>query len=277
MEKGTLRCDANVSVRPKGSTELRTRCELKNVNSFTFVARGIDALVAQQIATYEAGGGVRQETYDYDPDTNALHVHRAKEEADDYRYFPEPDLVPVEPERELVERLRTELPELPGERVRRLEPTVGREVATALVTGGRDRLFDGLVAEGAEPKAAANVLMNQLAAAGVDARAVDAKELAKLIEARATLPRATFDEALAASATPGFSAAGYLGEAAIADTSELEPLVDRILAANPAEVDAYRGGKTGLLGFFVGQVMRETHGKASPQVVNELVRAKLDA
>ena len=146
MEKGTLRCDANVSVRPAGSDELRTRCELKNVNSFNFVARGIDALVAQQIASYEAGGEVEQETYDYDAASNRLTVHRSKEEADDYRYFPEPDLVPVEPDRALVEQLRAELPEAPGERIRRLEAELGLETALGLVTGGRDRLHAALVA-----------------------------------------------------------------------------------------------------------------------------------
>jgi aspartyl-tRNA(Asn)/glutamyl-tRNA(Gln) amidotransferase subunit B len=275
MEKGTLRCDANVSVRPAGSTELRTRCELKNVNSFGFVARGIDAEIARQIAVYESGGTIRQETYDYDAASNTLTVHRAKEEADDYRYFPEPDLVPVAPDRELVERLRAELPELPGERIRRLGPQLGLETATGLVTGGRDRLHDALVAAGVEAKASANVLMNQLAAAGVDPDVVDATELARLIDARASIPRAAFDEAIAASASPGFKAETYLAEAAISDTSALDPVIERILAANPAEVAAYRGGKQGLLGFFVGQVMRETQGKASPQAVNELVRAKL--
>jgi aspartyl-tRNA(Asn)/glutamyl-tRNA(Gln) amidotransferase subunit B len=262
-------------VRPAGSTELRTRCELKNVNSFNFVARGIDALVAQQIATYEAGGEVKQETYDYDPASNRLTVHRSKEEADDYRYFPEPDLVPIEPDPALVERLRAELPEAPGERIRRLEAELGLETALGLVTGGRDRLHAALVAAGVEPKAAANVLMNQLAAAGVDPDAVDAVELAKLIDARSSIPRTAFDEALAASGSPGFAAERYLAEASISDSSELEPVVDRILAANPDKVEEFRAGKEGLLGFFVGQVMRETGGKASPQAVNALVRAKL--
>src|SRR3954471_2324256 len=275
MEKGTLRVDANVSVRPAGSDELRTRCELKNVNSFAFVARGIDALVAQQIAIYEDGGEVKQETYDFDPASNRLTVQRAKEEADDYRYFPEPDLVPVAPDPALVERLRAALPELPGDRIRRLAAELGLETATGLVTGGRDRLHDALVAAGVEAKASANVLMNQLAAAGVDPAAVNATELAKLIEARASIPRSAFDEAIVRSADAGFAAEAYLGEAAIAESSELEPLVDRVIAANPKEAEAYRGGKQGLLGFFVGQVMREAQGKASPQRVNELVRAKL--
>jgi aspartyl-tRNA(Asn)/glutamyl-tRNA(Gln) amidotransferase subunit B len=245
------------------------------VNSFAFVARGIDAEIARQIAVYESGGEIRQETYDYDPASNTLTVHRAKEEADDYRYFPEPDLVPVRPERELVERLRAEIGELPGDRIRRLEQELGVETATGLVTTGRDRVFDKLVHEGVEPRIAANLVMNELAATGVDPSKVAAAELAKVVAARASVPRATFDEALAHSADDGFAADAYLAEAAIADSSELEPLIDRILAANPKEVEAYRGGKQGLIGFFVGQVMRETQGKASPQAVNELLRAKL--
>src|SRR5207247_500372 len=161
MEKGTLRCDANVSVRPAGSSELRTRCELKNVNSFSFVARGIDAEIARQIAVYEAGGTVKQETYDYDAASSTLTVHRAKEEADDYRYFPEPDLVPIEPEAELVERLRGEIGELPAARIRRLAETVGFDVAEELVMTGKDWKADALAREGVEWRTAANTAMNQ--------------------------------------------------------------------------------------------------------------------
>jgi aspartyl-tRNA(Asn)/glutamyl-tRNA(Gln) amidotransferase subunit B len=277
MEKGTLRVDGNVSVRPVGSAELRTRTELKNMNSFNFIARGIEAEIERQIGVWESGGEVVQQTFDFDAKSGTLTPRRQKEEADDYRYFPEPDLVPVEPPADLVERLRSELPELPGVRVRRLEEAVGFETATGLVTAGRDRLYSGVVAAGAEPRAAANVLMNQFAATGVDPAGVDAGELAKLIDARDAIPRAAFAEALAASGEAGFSADRYLAEAVVADASELEPLVDRILDANPGEVAAYRGGKEGLLGFFVGQVMKETQGKANPKVVNELVREKLRA
>ncbi|MGZ4360090.1 MAG: Asp-tRNA(Asn)/Glu-tRNA(Gln) amidotransferase subunit GatB [Gaiellaceae bacterium] len=275
MEKGTLRCDANISVRPAGSSELRTRCELKNMNSFNFIGRGIEAEVARQISLYESGGQVRQETYDFDAASGTLTVHRSKEEAEDYRYFPEPDLVPYEPEQELVERLRGELPELPGARIARLEPALGLELALGLVTGGRDALYEALLSEGSEARAAANVLMNQVAAAGIDPDAVNATELARLIGAREEIPRAAFDEAIARAADPGFRAERYLAEAAISDSGELEPIVERILAANPGEVEQFRAGKQGLLGFFVGQVMRETQGKANPKVVNELVREKL--
>jgi aspartyl-tRNA(Asn)/glutamyl-tRNA(Gln) amidotransferase subunit B len=280
MEKGTLRADANVSVRKSGETEYRTRTELKNMNSFTFIARGIDAEVARQIALYESGGEVVQETYDYDPDTNALTPHRAKEEADDYRYFPEPDLVPLEPARELVERLRAELPELPGARIRRFESQYGLPYYDAEVLNGSPalaELFEGVVGAGAEAKAASNVLMNQFAAAGVDPASVDAAELSKLIQERDRIPRHVFLEALAASADPGFAADRFLADGLVADVSELEPVVERILASNEEQVAAYQAGKKGLLGFFVGQVMTETQGKADPKVVNELLREKLKA
>jgi aspartyl-tRNA(Asn)/glutamyl-tRNA(Gln) amidotransferase subunit B len=275
MEKGSLRCDANVSVREVGETGFRTRWELKNMNSFSFIGRGIERAVREQIALYESGGEVVQETYDYDSDRDILTPHRSKEEAEDYRYFPEPDLVPTEPSRELVERLRADLPELPGARIRRLEATVGLETATGLVTSGRAGLFERVVAAGADERAAGNVLMNQFAATGVDPEAADADELAKLIEARDRIPRAAFAEALAASGDAGFSAERYLSDGAISDAASLEPLVDRILAANESQVAAYRAGKEGLLGFFVGQVMRETQGKADPRAVNELLREKL--
>jgi aspartyl-tRNA(Asn)/glutamyl-tRNA(Gln) amidotransferase subunit B len=277
MEKGTMRADANVSVRPAGSDELRTRTELKNMNSFNFIARGIEAEVARQIEVWESGGEVVQATFDFDAATGALTARRVKEEAEDYRYFPEPDLVPIEPSRELVERLRAEVPELPAARVRRLKEAVGFDSAHDLVTSGRDRLYEAVVAAGTEARAAANVLMNQFAATGVDPKSVNAAELAKLIDARASIPRAAFTDALAASGNPDFSAESYLGEAAVADVSELDPVIDRILADNPKEVDAYRGGKQALLGFFVGQVMRETQGKANAKVVNERLRARLGA
>jgi aspartyl-tRNA(Asn)/glutamyl-tRNA(Gln) amidotransferase subunit B len=277
MEKGTLRVDANVSVRPEGSDELRTRTELKNMNSFNFVARGIDAEVARQIAVWESGEEVRQETYDFDAATGALTPRRAKEEADDYRYFPEPDLVPVEPSADLVERLRSELPELPAARIRRIEADLDLERATVLVTGGLDGLWEETVAAGAERLAAANVIANNLVGAGIDLGAVSAAELARLVEARERLPRAAFDEAISKLGEPGFSADPYLAQEAVSDTEELEPIVLRILEANAGQVEAYRSGKEGLLGFFVGQVMKETQGKANPRVVSELVREKLSA
>jgi aspartyl-tRNA(Asn)/glutamyl-tRNA(Gln) amidotransferase subunit B len=275
MEKGTLRADANVSVRPAGSDELRTRTELKNMNSFNYIARGIEAEVARQIEVWEFGDEVVQETYDYDADTGRLTPRRTKEEADDYRYFPEPDLVPVEPDAELVERLRAEVPEAPGARIRRLEAELDFELAEGVVTSGRDAVYSRT--PGDDRRAVANVIMNQLAAAGVDPARVNGEELGKLIEARERIPRPVFLEALAKSADEGFRAAEYTEQAALADASELAPLIEDVLAAHPAEVDSYRGGKQALLGFFVGQVMKRTQGKADARAVNELLREKLNA
>jgi aspartyl-tRNA(Asn)/glutamyl-tRNA(Gln) amidotransferase subunit B len=272
MEKGSLRFDVNVSVRPQGSDELRTRTELKNLNSFGFAAKAIQREVERQIAVYEAGGEVEQETLHFDPGAESAPPLRSKEEAQDYRYFPEPDLVPVEPPLELVEQIRAELPESPATRVRRIAAELDHDLAEDLVTSGRDRLYERVPGE---RRAVANVLMNQFAASGVDPGSVDPDELGKLIEARSRIPRDKFTEALAASGDPGFSADPYLGDGLVADTGELEPIVEGILAANPGQVEAYRGGKEGLLGFFVGQVMKETQGKADPRVVNELLREKL--
>ena len=276
MEKGTLRVDANVSVRPAGSDELRTRTEIKNMNSFSHIGRGIEAEIARQIEAWESGGVVEQHTYDFDVSSGTLTARREKEEADDYRYFPEPDLVPVEPPEELVERLRAELPELPAARIRRIGESLDHDRAVVLVTGGLDALWETTVAAGADAVGAANVVANQLVGAGVDPSAVDPGELAKLVGARERIPRKAFDEAIGRVGEPGFSAEPYLAQEAVSDTGSLEPIVDAILAANPAQVEQYRGGKQGLLGFFVGQVMKETKGAADARVVNDLVRAKLD-
>jgi aspartyl-tRNA(Asn)/glutamyl-tRNA(Gln) amidotransferase subunit B len=277
MEKGTLRVDANVSVRPRGSDELRTRWELKNMNSFTFIGRAIETAMRDQIALYEQGAAVEQHTYDYEPESDRLTPHRAKEEADDYRYFPEPDLVPVRPEPALVEQFREELPELPGRRIVRLRDELGAATAQTLVTGGLDALWAATRDAGGEPVATANVIANQLVGAGVDPGAVDPRELAKLVSGREEIPRKAFDDAIAHAGDEGFSAEPYLEQKALADTSQLEPIVDEVLAQNESQVEAYRGGKAGLLGFFVGQVMQRTNGQADARVVNELVRKKLEA
>ena len=274
MEKGSLRFDVNVSVREGAEAGLRTRTELKNMNSFNFAAKGIDREIRRQVEIYESGGEVEQETLHFDPGNEAAPPLRSKEEAQDYRYFPEPDLVPLEPERELVERLRADLPELPTARIRRLEGEVGFVLAEGLVTSGRDELYSRTPGE---REAVANVLMNELAATGIDPATVNGEELGKVIARRAEIPRSAFAEALAASGSPDFSAEQYLAEAAIADVSELDPVIDRILSEHASQVEAYRGGKEGLLGFFVGQVMRETGGKANPKVVNERLREKLRA
>jgi aspartyl-tRNA(Asn)/glutamyl-tRNA(Gln) amidotransferase subunit B len=275
MEKGSLRFDVNVSVRPEGSDELRTRTELKNLNSFAFAAKAIQREVERQVSVYESGGEIEQETLHFDPGAESAPPLRSKEEAQDYRYLPEPDLVPIEPPAELVERVRGELPESPGARIGRLAAALDHELATDLVTSGRDRLYEAVPGE--DRRGVANVLMNQFAASGVDPASVNAEELAKLIEARSSIPRDRLTEALAASGDPDFAAEKYLGDGLVADTGELEPIVEQILAENPDNVAAYKGGKEGLLGFFVGQVMKQTQGKADPRVVNELVREKLSS
>jgi aspartyl-tRNA(Asn)/glutamyl-tRNA(Gln) amidotransferase subunit B len=274
MEKGSLRCDANVSVRAAGETRFRTKTELKNMNSFKFVADGIAAELTRQEAVYESGGEITQDTLHYDPATGKVAALRSKEYADDYRYFPEPDLVPVEPPQEMIEAARRELGELPGARIRRLEEEVGFELASGLVTSSRDGLYARVPGE---RRAVANVLMNQFAASGVDPDHANAEELGKLIEARDTIPRAAFAEALAASGNGDFLADRYLGEAAISDASELDPVIERVLEANEAQVASFKAGKEGVLGYLVGQVMRETEGKANPKIVNERLREKLGA
>jgi aspartyl-tRNA(Asn)/glutamyl-tRNA(Gln) amidotransferase subunit B len=268
MEKGTLRADVNVSVRRRGEEGYRPRWEIKNMNSFTFIGRAIEAAIRQQVAAHEAGDEVEQSTYDYDADTDVLTVHRSKEEADDYRYFPEPDLVPAEPPAELVERLRGELPELPGARIRRLEPQVGLAQAAELVSTGNERKAELLAAEGIEWRAAANVAMNR-----GDFLPENAPALAAVL--RANVTREALDRAFAAAAAGPISADAYLAQAAVGDESALAPVVDAVLAANPQQVETYRNGKEGVLGFFVGQVMRETQGKADPKVVNRLLRERL--
>ena len=278
MEKGTLRADANVSVREVGETAYRTRTELKNMNSFNHIARGIDAELRRQIETWESGGVVVQETLDYEVKSDTVTSRRRKEEADDYRYFPEPDLVPLDPPAELVERARGEVLELPGERIRRFEQQYGLSYYDAEVLNGSAALaalYEQVALDGVDAKAASNVLMNDFVATGIDPASVDGTELGKLIAARSTIPRETFARALAESGDPEFRAETYLGDTLVADTAELEPLVDRILEASPGQVATYKAGKEGVLGFFVGQVMKETQGKADPKVVNELLRRKL--
>jgi aspartyl-tRNA(Asn)/glutamyl-tRNA(Gln) amidotransferase subunit B len=277
LEKGSMRFDVNVSVRPAGSDELRTRTELKNMNSFNFAAKGIEREIARQVRIYEQGGTVEQETLHFDPAHEESPPMRSKEEAQDYRYFPEPDLVPVHPAEDVIERLRSEIGELPGARISRVASTLSFYDADVLVTGGLDRLWSDVVAAGADPKEAANVLANQFVAAGVAPESANASELAKLVAARAEIPRAAFDEALVKVGDDGFSAEPYLAQKAVSDVAELDPLIDRIIAANPGQAEQYRGGKQGLLGFFVGQVMKETGGKADPRAVNERVREKLGA
>jgi aspartyl-tRNA(Asn)/glutamyl-tRNA(Gln) amidotransferase subunit B len=273
MEKGQLRADANVSVRERGETGFRTRTELKNMNSFNHIARGIDAEVRRQIATWESGGEVVQQTLDYEVKSDTVTPRRRKEEADDYRYFPEPDLVPIEPQPDVIARLSSELPELPGARIRTLTADVGFDHAVDLVTTGNEHKARLLVENGLDWPTAANVAMNQLAA--IDPLPENGPALVAIIKQRDAITREALIASFADSAAGPLDAEAVLAQQVVGDASELGPLVDRILADSPGQVAAYKGGKQGLLGYFVGQVMRETHGKADPKVVNELIRTKL--
>jgi aspartyl-tRNA(Asn)/glutamyl-tRNA(Gln) amidotransferase subunit B len=268
MEKGTLRADINVSVRRAGEDGFRPRWEIKNMNSFTFAGRAVEAAFRQQVESHEAGDEVVQSTYDYDADTDRLTVHRSKEEADDYRYFPEPDLVPVEPPAELVERLRGDVRERPGDRIRRLAGELGFAAAAELVTTGNERKAEALAAEGVEPKVAAAIAMNR-----GDFLPENAGALARIVQANVT--REALDEAFAAAAEGPIEAEDYLSRTTLGDEETLVPVIDAVIAAHPEQVETYRGGKEGVLGFLVGQVMRETQGKADPKVVNQLLREKL--
>jgi aspartyl-tRNA(Asn)/glutamyl-tRNA(Gln) amidotransferase subunit B len=279
MEKGSLRFDVNVSVRPAGADELRTRTELKNMNSFAFAARGIEREIERQVALYESGGQVEQETLHFDPNREDAPPLRSKEEAQDYRYFPEPDLVPVEPLLEWsLDELRATLPELPAARLERLL-AAGLELrdAEALNTEpARVSLFESLCEAGIEPKPAATFVLNDVTRHEVDPARVNGAELAKVLRERDEIPREAFDAAVAASAGDDFSADEYLQERTVADASALDPVIDRILSENAEQVEAYRAGKKGLLGFFVGLVMRETGGKANPKVVSQRLLEKLE-
>ena len=268
MEKGTLRADVNVSVRRVGEEGYRPRWEIKNMNSFTFVGRAIEAAYRQQVEAHGAGEEIAQSTYDYDPDTDGLTVHRSKEEADDYRYFPEPDLVPVEPPAELVARLRGEVTERPGDRIRRYEEELGLERAVELVLTGNERKAKLLAEAGLPWPEAAAVAMNR-----DDFLPENAGALARIVQANVT--REALDAAFVEAAKGPIDADGYLSQTALVDEEELIPVIEKVIAAHPDQVETYRGGKEGVLGFFVGQVMRETQGKADPKVVSRLLVERL--
>jgi aspartyl-tRNA(Asn)/glutamyl-tRNA(Gln) amidotransferase subunit B len=215
-----------------------------------------------------AGEDVFQSTYDYDDSTDRLTVHRSKEEADDYRYFPEPDLVPVEPPTALVEQLRGQVPERPGDRIRRLSAELGFASASELVMTGNESQAEALAAEGVDLKTAAAIAMNR-----GDFLPENAGALARIVQASVT--REALDEAFAAAAEGPIDAEDYLSRTALGDEETLAPVIDAVVAAHPEQVETYRGGKEGVLGFLVGQVMRETGGKADAKIVNQLLREKL--
>ncbi len=289
MEEGQIRWDANVSVRPAGSDTLGTRTELKNMNSFRFLQQALESEVPRQIAVLEAGGTIDQETLHFDPDTGATTPLRSKEEAHDYRYFPEPDLVPLLTDPGWVEQVRRDLPELPAARVARFASRYGLSRYDAAVLGGGGalaRFYEDVVAAGIEPKLAANWTMGEYAAhlnaTGLEPGHghVTAERLAALLRLVAdgtvsgTAAKQAFALMIEERAEPGDVVARHdLGQ--VSDEGALRAIVAEVLAGHAAQVEQYRAGKQQVAGFFVGQVMKATQGKANPQLVGELVRAAL--
>ncbi len=279
-EKGSLRCDANVSVRRLGEAGFGTKTELKNMNSFKFLGEGMAAEIRRQIELLESGQDVRQETLHYDPQARELHARRSKEEADDYRYFPEPDLVPLEPSAADIERLRAGMPELPAARIGRFRAVHGLSVQDASDLNAAPTVadyFEVVVAAGADPKTAADWVRNQPSA--VDA--VPAAALAGVIRliAAGTITATIAKQVYALlEADPAADPAALVeqhGLASIGDSSELEAMVDTVLAANPQFVEQFRAGKEGVINALVGQVMKQTRGRADARQVQQLLRDRL--
>ena len=290
MQEGSLRCDANVSVRRRGETRLGTRAELKNLNSFRFVERAIEYEVTRQIDVIESGGSVVQETRLYDPDRHETRSMRAKEEANDYRYFPDPDLLPLVLEAGLIESVRKELPELPSARRERFTREHGLSAYDAGVLTAERELADYyeavVAALGGEAKLAANWVMGELAAAlnrdglAITGSKLDARALAGLL-------RRIVDNTLSGKIAKEVFEAMWVGEGdadavinkrglkQITDTDAIAAIADEVIAANPSQLADYRGGKDKLFGYFVGRVMKATQGKANPAEVNRLLKQKL--
>ena len=291
MEEGSFRCDANVSLRPVGTEPFGTRTELKNLNSFRNVQRAIEYEMARQQDVLDDGDKVVQETRLYDAVKNTTASMRSKEEAHDYRYFPDPDILPIDISEEEMARWRVEMPELPQQRLARFVALAGLPEAEAEVlvqSRGLADFFEAAAAK-ADPKKVANFVLGPLLrecnsrglnAADPSVWAMKPEALAELVRLvdggtiSAKIANDIFGDIFELGAMPE----AYVKEKGlvqISDTSALEAAVDEVIAANPAEVEAYRGGKTKLISFFVGQIMRATKGKANPALVNELLAKKL--
>jgi aspartyl-tRNA(Asn)/glutamyl-tRNA(Gln) amidotransferase subunit B len=292
MEEGSLRCDANISIRPAGTEALGTKTELKNMNSFRFIERGIRAEVARQEAILREGGTVEQETLHFDPRTEAITSLRSKEEAHDYRYFPEPDLVPVAISREMLDRAKAALPELPLDRAQRFERELGLSADSAKLLAFRTELGDyyeaalGARDDGVpEPQPLANWIANELVSRlGADADPADSKvepgALARLVAmvgdrtVTQGAARQVLDRLVAEGGDPqAIVEAEGLG--AVGGADELAPIVEQALAANPDVAEKLRGGDMKPIGVIVGHVMRETKGRADGGEVTRLIRAQL--
>ena len=292
MQEGSFRCDANVSVRPVGAQRFGTRAEIKNLNSFRFVERAINFEVARQIELLESGGKVVQETRLYDPDKGETRSMRTKEEANDYRYFPDPDLLPVELDEAFIESVRATLPELPDQKSARFTAQYGLSAYDAgVLTASRElaAYYEEVVAEAPkDPKLAANWVMGDLAAAlnrenlEITCGKLPAGRLAGLI---ARISDQTISGKIAKEVFEGMWSEGASADAVIeskglrqiTDASAIERAIEEVMAKNPAQLADYRAGKDKLFGFFVGQVMKATGGKANPAQLNELLRRKLAA
>ncbi len=288
MEQGSLRCDANVSVRKVGETELRTRTEVKNVNSVRFVMQAVEHEAERQVDVYESGGQVVQETRLYDADKGETRPMRAKEFAHDYRYFPDPDLLPLELDEAYVERVRAGLPELPDAKKSRFMADYGLSAADAgqLVAERETAEYFERVARGRDPKQAANWVLSTLFGAlnrlgrTVTDSPVSAEALGALIDLvgdgtiSGRIAKEVFDDMVKTGRDPAAIVADK-GLEQVSDGDAIGAEVDKIIAANPAQAEQFRGGNEKVLGWFVGQIMKATRGKANPQMVNQLLREKL--
>jgi aspartyl-tRNA(Asn)/glutamyl-tRNA(Gln) amidotransferase subunit B len=288
MEEGSLRMDANVSIRPAGEATLGTKTELKNMNSFRFLERGIDAEIARQREIVAAGGEVEQETLHYDPQSGRLSSLRSKEEAHDYRYFPEPDLVPLAPTEEMLQRARDALPELPAARAERLERELGLPGAAAKLLAFRSELGDfyeaALSADGGDPRTLANWTTNELTARIGDgdpaATKLEPAAFARLVGmvAAKEVSASAGKEVLDVLVTEGGDPAAVVESKGLgrAGEDELGAIVDRAIADNADAVEKIRSGKDAAIGAIVGAVMRETKGRADGGEVQRLIRARLE-
>ncbi len=293
MEEGSMRCDANVSIRRRGATELGTRTEIKNMNSFRSVERAIDTEVRRQIEVMESGGRIVQETRLWDADRAQTFPMRSKEAAHDYRYFPEPDLLPLVADPAWIESVRASLPELPVARRNRFVRDHGIPVYDAeVLTARRDvaDYFEAAVAAHSNPKALSNWIMGDILRLVRERKLDDSfvitdwpvapGALARLVALidddtiSGKIAKAVFEEMVASGGEPA-AIVEKKGLKQVTDTGAIETAIDAVLAASPDKVAEYRSGKDKLFGFFVGQVMKATEGKANPQAVNDLLRAKL--
>lgn len=289
MEEGSFRCDANVSLRPRGAAEFGTRAELKNLNSFRHVQRAIEYEISRQADLLDDGDKVVQETRLYDSVKNITVSMRGKEEAHDYRYFPDPDLIPIHIDEARLAEWQATLPELPQARLERFMSSFGLSAQDAeVLTAERDHaeFFEAAVKLYDQPRKIANMMLGPLqrelnqrgTSLAVSAMRPEAlAELVRIIDAgliSAKIGNDVFGELFENGAMPE-AFVRERGLVQISDTSAIEQAVDEVIAENPAEVEAYRGGKTKLVSFFVGQVMRKTRGQANPALVNELLASKL--